>query len=292
MFNVILRGGPGYSAADYDVAVAGCPDSGLASVDFLRAAGLPERPDGRVKLPQIEWPEQEALCRLFAARLDGAADFVVRLPQGVAIPAPLAVEWLAVTARAPLTADFLARVSALIDAAQAAERAERAQREAEQDAARAQREAEAVAAKAQREAEQAEREWAKVASVEKLREWAAGHGGELLRARLAHEAEGVEWVALAEQEWADAAVAPLGAAIPDPYQRKDVTGREARTTPTLDELRRLDAARATLCGRGKFSVACEVSLWWMSGIDIEPFTSLCVDVTTPTGREIERWFEM
>lgn len=111
-----------------------------------------------------------------------------------------------------------------------------------------------------RAAEQAERE----RDRDMLRQWARQHGSELLRARVAHEADGASWDKLAREEWAEAQLARLDlgwdeATVPNGYDSPDEV--EDRKSPTLDELRALDAVRERI---GALELPATAELLWVT----------------------------
>ncbi len=112
--------------------------------------------------------------------------------------------------------------------------------------------------------------------------WAGNNGSELLKARINGR---FEWVGLAEQEFAASIVAGMGEVSEDPATGVEDTGD--RTTPTLEEIRALEAAHKLLDGK-----PAEVQLFWVKyETDDDGETvqrcELIVTVTCPTGRDIE-----
>jgi hypothetical protein len=115
-----------------------------------------------------------------------------------------------------------------------------------------------------RKAREAEEERVKVAGQARLKAWAAAHGSELLRARIA---EGFAWLSLAEAEYGAAIVArlPYGECCeaPDGYERDKA---EQRTTPTLEEIEALRRVRTAIAS---LEIPADVSLAWIKYTPIE-----------------------
>lgn len=128
----------------------------------------------------------------------------------------------------------------------------------------------------------AERDAARAAERRKIedtmREWAARHGSELLRARIEG---GFEWLPLAENEWFDANT-------PSGYIQDDaIDDLKPRTTPDLDEIQALRAAKAAgIAARLCWYTDTPADRWR----DEEPHDGrkgacLALTLTAPTGRE-------
>jgi hypothetical protein len=79
--------------------IAGCPESGLAAVDFRRACGLSDQPHDRIPALDPMAIYDETICRAFADRLDASADLVVTR-DGFVYPPALLVRMLEATSRA------------------------------------------------------------------------------------------------------------------------------------------------------------------------------------------------
>lgn len=163
-------------------------------------------------------------------------------------------------------------------------------------AAKAQAEAQAIAHHHKRVAA-AEAEAEKLAA---FHQWALTHGSETLRLRAE---EGFEWQSLAEWEWADSLLTKAGITdtpLPEmPGYDQDSSESEQPTAAQIKNLRRFREALAKLT-----DAPTEVTLRDFTytenipdednmGQDPEVIkrTEVCVDITTPTGKDVTRYFE-
>lgn len=132
------------------------------------------------------------------------------------------------------------------------------------------------------------------AGVAELREWAKGHGSDLLTARIEGE---FEWVGLAEREWSSQQVVGLGKPVEDPDETQE-TEIEERTTPTLPEIEKLKNVRSLID-----TAHSEAELVWCvytCGVEDEygatsdtetvKRAEVKVTVTCPTGRDVEYFY--
>ena len=71
MFQVYV--GSGDAQRPFVVLIEGCPESGIAAVDFRRQVGLPEQPTNQVSLPGFKF-EDEAFVRANFSLADDYAD--------------------------------------------------------------------------------------------------------------------------------------------------------------------------------------------------------------------------
>lgn len=136
------------------------------------------------------------------------------------------------------------------------------------------------------EAEKAQKE----AGKDALKAWSGEHGSELLKARIE---DGFEWLGLAEREYANFVVASLGDEIEIPDH--DTQKESERTTPTIDEIKRLRAVRNSIEGK-----PAKAELVWAEYTEKKEEyddedaetkrTEIKVTVTCPTGREIEKYY--
>lgn len=151
-------------------------------------------------------------------------------------------------------------------------------------------------------AAKAEREATRAAGREVLREWARQHGSDLLRARLAHEDDGIAWTALARDEWVDSTLRRAGLsedALSEEPEGYEYSDSQSAIAPSLDEIQALAYARAQLDGR---DVDAEVKLLRMEYVQADPArdysdddsddglyrVELRVTVVTPDGKRLTR----
>lgn len=294
-----------------EVIIKECPKSGLAAVDFRREAGLPEAATNKVsiKLFRENWEE---ICRRFPGYLNDEADLVIGglcdANAALSCPRNQATEtsrhYYNYGARFRLPAESLVGilrdadegginsfVIALIESsrkddeessvAYAAYAAEKAARQAEDDARRAAWQRNADAQRAQQ-----------AAGIEALKTWALANGSKLLVARVADK---FDWQQLAGKEFAQQQIESLEALpiqlandYPDGFDNVDIT---ERTTPNLKEIQLLRDVRSSLQDR-----PTQADLVWMKySTDDDPDKELTrceirVNITDPTGKKHDYFF--
>jgi hypothetical protein len=155
-----------------------------------------------------------------------------------------------------------------VDERRSARRLEQAEAEQARQAEKARRQAEEAEAARKRSEEAAPRRAKWEEGRESLRTWATEHGSDLLKARVDHAME-FEWDKLAVAEKAEQLVDVLVAGlplvrVPDSYENDFRTvGVDMRTTPTLAEIRVLEAVRAAAEGN-QAAEGVEVDLTWIT----------------------------
>lgn len=80
MFNVIL-GAKRAQVHPFTVQIHGCPNGGIAAVDFRRSHGIPAAPTNKIELPGHEITDEE-FCRAHPNRCNSEADIVTEYDRG------------------------------------------------------------------------------------------------------------------------------------------------------------------------------------------------------------------
>jgi hypothetical protein len=133
-----------------------------------------------------------------------------------------------------------------------------------------------------------------------FRQWALTHGSETLSLRAE---EGFEWQSLAEGEWADSLITQAGITdthlplMPGYDSTSDLSDQP--TAAQIKTLRRIREALIkltdvpTVITLRDFTYAEEIPDDDNMDLDREVIyrTEVCVDITTPTGSEVTRYFQ-